>query len=59
MAGLVVGLLVAGPRHVLRSPYLWVGGVVALALWAPYLAWQGAHGWARRPRGRCSSPASC
>lgn len=45
MAGLMVGLLVAGPRHVLRSPYLWIGGVVALALWAPYLAWQGAHGW--------------
>ena len=45
MAGLVVGLLVAGPRDVLRSPYLWIGGVVALALWAPYLAWQGAHGW--------------
>jgi 4-amino-4-deoxy-L-arabinose transferase-like glycosyltransferase len=43
MAGLVVGLLVAGPRDVLRSPYLWIGGVVALALWAPYLAWQGAH----------------
>ena len=35
MAGLVVGLLVAGPRHVLRSPYLWIGGVVALALSAP------------------------
>ena len=45
MVGLMVGLLVAGPRHVLRSPYLWIGGVVALALWAPYLAWQGAHGW--------------
>jgi 4-amino-4-deoxy-L-arabinose transferase-like glycosyltransferase len=45
MAGLVVGLLVAGPRDVLRSPYLWIGGVVALALWSPYLAWQGAHGW--------------
>src|SRR5215469_3457850 len=45
MAGLVVGILVVGPRHVLRSPYLWIGGVVALALWAPYLAWQGAHGW--------------
>jgi hypothetical protein len=26
MAGLMVGLLVAGPRRVLRSPYLWIGG---------------------------------
>jgi len=74
MAGLMVGLLVAGPRHVLRSPYLWIGGVVALALWAPYLwpgrARTGGPNWrsagpsppasrARRPRGRCSSPTSC
>jgi 4-amino-4-deoxy-L-arabinose transferase-like glycosyltransferase len=45
VAALVLGLLVVGPRQVLRSPFLWIGGLIALGLWAPYLAWQGAHGW--------------
>lgn len=45
MVALVIGLLVVGPRDVLRSPFLWIGGAIALGLWAPYLAWQGSHGW--------------
>lgn len=45
MVALLVGLLAGGPRDLLRSPFLWVGGAVALGLWAPYLVWQGAHGW--------------
>jgi hypothetical protein len=45
MAALMVGLVVAGPRQVFRSPFLWLGGAVAVALWAPYLAWQAVHGW--------------
>jgi 4-amino-4-deoxy-L-arabinose transferase-like glycosyltransferase len=45
VAFVMAGLLAAGPRHVPRSPYLWIGGALALALWAPSLAWQGAHGW--------------
>lgn len=44
-ASLVVGLLVAGPRHPFRSVHLYAGGLVALALWAPNLLWQRAHGW--------------
>ncbi|MHB8465176.1 MAG: glycosyltransferase family 39 protein [Acidimicrobiales bacterium] len=45
MAALVLGLVVAGPRDALRSPWLWVGGAIAAAMWSPYLAWQAAHGW--------------
>jgi 4-amino-4-deoxy-L-arabinose transferase-like glycosyltransferase len=29
----------------LRSPWLWGGVAVALALWLPNLVWQGTHGW--------------
>ena len=39
------GLLLAGPREVLRSPWPWVGGLLALALWAPHLVWQAQEGW--------------
>ncbi|HEY7486185.1 MAG TPA: glycosyltransferase family 39 protein [Streptosporangiaceae bacterium] len=41
----VVGLAVAGPRRPFTSPWLYVGGAIALAMWAPYLAWQAGHGW--------------
>ncbi len=41
----VVGLIAAGPRQPLRSPWFYAGGAIALGLWAPYLAWQAAHGW--------------
>ena len=29
----------------LTSPYLWAGGVIALALWAPNLIWDASKGW--------------
>lgn len=41
----VVALAVAGPRSPLRSPWFYAGGVLALAIWSPYLAWQAGHGW--------------
>ncbi len=41
----VVSLAVAGPRRAFRSPWLYAGGAIALAMWAPYLAWQASHGW--------------
>ena len=34
-----------GPRAALRSRWPWLGGLIALALWAPNLAWQAMHGW--------------
>ncbi|MHB1434352.1 MAG: glycosyltransferase family 39 protein [Streptosporangiaceae bacterium] len=43
--GVIAGLLIAGPRRPFRSPWLYAGGVIAVALWLPYLAWQASHGW--------------
>ena len=45
LAGLLVGVLAVGPRAVLRTWWPWLGGLIALALWAPNLVWQGAHGF--------------
>jgi 4-amino-4-deoxy-L-arabinose transferase-like glycosyltransferase len=43
--GLLVGVAISGPRRLLRSPSVWAGGLVALALWSPWLIWQTSHGW--------------
>jgi 4-amino-4-deoxy-L-arabinose transferase-like glycosyltransferase len=45
VGGLGVGLVAAGRARLLRSPWLWAGAGIALALWAPNLAWQVAHHW--------------
>lgn len=45
LAGLGVGVLISGPRGLFRSRWLWVGVVIAAAMWAPYLIWQGQNGW--------------
>jgi 4-amino-4-deoxy-L-arabinose transferase-like glycosyltransferase len=43
--GIAVGLTVCGPRRHFRSGWLYLGAVIALLLWAPYLIWQATHGW--------------
>ncbi len=45
MFAVVVGLAIAGPRRPFTSPWLYAGGLIAVLLWAPYLAWQAGHGW--------------
>ena len=45
LAGVLVGVLAAGPREALRHRWPWLGGLIAVALWAPNLIWQAAHGW--------------
>jgi 4-amino-4-deoxy-L-arabinose transferase-like glycosyltransferase len=45
MAALVGGIAIAGPRRTLRSAWVWAGGIIAAAMWAPYLVWQARHGW--------------
>jgi hypothetical protein len=44
-AGLLAGVAIAGPRRLLRSPWVWAGAAIALALWAPWLIWQADTGW--------------
>ena len=46
VAALAIGLAVDRQLvRQLRSPWLWCGAAVGLALWLPYLVWQGTHGW--------------
>lgn len=45
LLALLVGMLVLGPREVLRSRYLWLGAGIAGVIAAPALLWQVAHGW--------------
>lgn len=45
--GLVLWMLLDGQaRRWFRSWYLWAGGLVAAAVFAPVVAWNAAHGWA-------------
>ena len=45
LLGVAVCLALVGPRSLLRDPFVWAGGAIALALIAPYLIWQAQHGW--------------
>ncbi|HEX8005801.1 MAG TPA: glycosyltransferase family 39 protein, partial [Trebonia sp.] len=43
---IVIGILATSAhRRVLATPWPWLGGVIALVIWAPNLVWQFAHGW--------------
>jgi hypothetical protein len=43
--GLVVGLVLTFDRRAFTDRRLWVGGLIAAALFLPQLIWQIAHGW--------------
>jgi len=45
VAVLAAVALVPQTRGRLRSPYPWLGGLLALLLWVPNLLWQAAHDW--------------
>jgi len=45
LAAVLAGLLLVGPRRVFRSPWPWLGGLLAFVLWTPNLVWQATHGW--------------
>jgi hypothetical protein len=45
LVGLAVGLLIAGPRRELRSPWLWAGAAIALVVGLPNLIYQIANHW--------------
>jgi 4-amino-4-deoxy-L-arabinose transferase-like glycosyltransferase len=43
--GMLAGVVIAGPRRLLRNPNVWLGGAIAIALWMPWILWQADHGW--------------
>jgi 4-amino-4-deoxy-L-arabinose transferase-like glycosyltransferase len=45
VAALAAGFLLTDARRLLRSRYLLIGGLIAVALAAPDVIWQAAHGW--------------
>ncbi|MDL4774933.1 MULTISPECIES: glycosyltransferase family 39 protein [Thermomonosporaceae] len=45
LVALVAGLLVSGPRDVLRRPVLLPAAAIAVAAAVPGLIWQAGHGW--------------
>ena len=46
LGAIVIGLLVTSAhRRVFATPWPWLGGLIALAIWAPNLVWQFANGW--------------
>lgn len=47
-AGIVAGLALARRIDAFRSRWLWLGGALALVLFAPHIVWQVLHGWPTR-----------
>ncbi len=45
LGALLIGVLAAGPRQALRSPWPWLAGVLAVVLWSPNLAWEVMNGF--------------
>ena len=45
LGALVVGLLLAGPRQVLRERQAWIAVAIAVTCLLPYVAWEIVHGW--------------
>lgn len=45
VSGLVLGLLLLGPRRAFRTPWPYLGGVVAVIVGLPNLLYQARHGW--------------
>ena len=45
IGGLGLGLVLTEQRRVFRSPFLWAGAAIALAIWLPNLLWQAEHDW--------------
>jgi hypothetical protein len=43
--GLVVGLLLTRSWEHFRSKWFWLGGMISVLLFMPYLIWQVVHGW--------------
>jgi 4-amino-4-deoxy-L-arabinose transferase-like glycosyltransferase len=44
-AGLLAGVVIAGPRALLRNRAVWAGAALAFLIWLPWIVWQARHGW--------------
>jgi len=42
---IVAGLVLSGELQVFRSRWIWIGGLIALAIFVPNLLWEARHGW--------------
>jgi hypothetical protein len=42
---MTAGLLLSGQQHLFRSKWLWVGLLIAFAIFLPNLLWEAGHGW--------------
>jgi hypothetical protein len=42
---LVAGLLLSGETRLFRSKWIWIGALIALAIFLPNLLWEAHHGW--------------
>jgi hypothetical protein len=40
-----IGVLIYGPRELLRRPALWLGAAIVVVATIPSLIWQASHGW--------------
>ncbi|MGI8890180.1 MAG: glycosyltransferase family 39 protein [Chthoniobacterales bacterium] len=45
VAGIVAGVLFTPARHYLKSPWLWAGAALSVAIFAPNIIWQVRHHW--------------
>jgi hypothetical protein len=45
VAGVVVGVLATPLRRYLRSPWLWAGAALSVAIWLPNFLWEWWHGF--------------
>ncbi len=55
LLGVVLGLAVLGPRAPLRTRWPWLGGLVAVVVGAPNLAYQSLNGWPQLAMGAALS----
>jgi len=55
VVGLVLGILVLGPRSSLRTRWPWLGGLLAVALALPAVVYQWANGWPQLAMGAALS----
>src|SRR5271156_929043 len=44
-SAIVAGFLLSGDLRPFRTRWIWIGGVIALALAFPNLLWEARHGW--------------